>query len=279
MKPGLFSTPRRRTLLLAAVAVLAGLFFLWPRGPREPVYQGKTLTQWVMQADGQQRGLETQEARAALKAIGTNAVPFLLKDFTRPVSLWRMRLNERARQHPWIKFRLRNDYELIRVAGVGLQQLGPDAAPALPVVVRLLGDNIRGPDAGKIVQSAGEISVPHLCAAAASPDSTLASNAVAALWTRCYRDAMARQCVLLALQHRDAGVREAAVRSLSILPGKDVGIVDLLLKARNDPEARVYREMTNQLASLTRYAVPAIRTAASNALLTLRTNAPPPRAH
>ena len=38
---------RRRVLcLVAGVALLAAAFLVWPRGPKEPVYQGKALTQW-----------------------------------------------------------------------------------------------------------------------------------------------------------------------------------------------------------------------------------------
>ena len=33
--------------LLAAVALLAAAFLAWPRGPKEPVYQGKPFTQWI----------------------------------------------------------------------------------------------------------------------------------------------------------------------------------------------------------------------------------------
>src|SRR6185503_1237613 len=96
MKPGMFSTKRRRILLLAAVGVMAALFFLWPRGPREPVYQGKRLTQWINQANTEIRMGASgrfdrirEEARTALAAIGTNALPFLLNEFTRPISPWR----------------------------------------------------------------------------------------------------------------------------------------------------------------------------------------------
>jgi len=42
---------RRRILyLLAGVALLAAAFLIRPRGPKEPVYQGKALAQWISEA-------------------------------------------------------------------------------------------------------------------------------------------------------------------------------------------------------------------------------------
>ncbi len=269
---------KRIFLLLAAVGVLAALFFLWPRGPREPVYQGKTLTQWVMQANRQQRRLETQEARAALKAIGTNAVPFLLKDFTRPVSLWRMRLNERARQHPWIKFRFRNDYELIRVAGMGLLWLDSNAAPAVPVVARYLDDPLRALEVVFILSNTGEAAMPYLAAALSSTNITAARNAVSALRVSHLPTVTARETCAAALRHPDAGVRQRAVIAWSYGQVDRTNLVPDLVKLAEDPSPFVRQEAIHQLTNQSIMASLPNRIAASNALLTLRTNAPPPRA-
>ena len=93
MKTRILHQHPRKILLLAAVGVMAALFFLWPRGPREPVYQGKTFTQWNNEVNTTTNGRVRFEAFAAVNAIGTNAVPFLLKDFTRSISPWRQRFN------------------------------------------------------------------------------------------------------------------------------------------------------------------------------------------
>src|SRR5258706_10188766 len=80
----------RRILLIVAacgvLAVVAALF--WPSGEREPEYQGKKLSWWI-------RGATQISVRAppgnleraeAVRKIGTNALPFLVKwiDFGSP---------------------------------------------------------------------------------------------------------------------------------------------------------------------------------------------------
>src|ERR1043166_10199828 len=58
----------------AVVAIVAAL--VWP-GEKEPVYQGKKLSEWIDQA-WRASGRE-QEARFAIRQIGTNAFPVLVK--------------------------------------------------------------------------------------------------------------------------------------------------------------------------------------------------------
>src|SRR6185503_4008817 len=116
MKPGMFSTQRRRILLIAAVAGVAALFFLWPRGPREPVYQGKTLTQWIIESRTHPDGDVSKKAVAALRTIGTNALPFLVSDYTRPVSVWRRYITEWGYKHPAFKNPFRDDHVRITLA-------------------------------------------------------------------------------------------------------------------------------------------------------------------
>ena len=278
MKPGLFSTPRRRTLLLAAVAVLAGLFFLWPRGPREPVYQGKTFTQWNNEVNTTTNGRVRFEAFAAVNAIGTNAVPFLLKDFTRSISPWRQRFNAWAGKHPSIKFRLRDDWKLIFAAASGLMDLRTNAAPALPVVARYLEDPGRGFFALMIFHRAGDGAVPYIAAAMSSTNLVVVSNTLTDFLLTGAGSAAQREACAAALRHPHAGVRVSGVKSWSAAMGARENVVPDLVKMVNDPSPLVVQEVSNQLARLSVQARPEIRAAASNALLTLRPNAPPPRA-
>ena len=285
MKTGLFSTQRRRILLLAAVAVLAGLFFLWPRGPREPVYQEKTFTQWLKQAttltfegDASDANPPDAEALAALHAIGTNAVPFLLHDFTRPVSAWRQRFNAWAGGHPSLKFRLRDDRKLIGAAGLGLRWLGTNAAPALPVVARYLDDPLRALDVVSILSNKGDAAMPYLAAAISSTNAAAARNAVSVLRVSGLPTATARATCAAALRHPEAGVRQLAVIAWSFGLVASTNVVPDLVKLAEDPSPLVRQEAIHQLTNQSIMASLPNRIAASNALLTLRPNAPPPRA-
>ena len=70
-------------VVLIAVAV-------WP-GPKEPEYQGKKLSEWLAIYDGTNTTVVAKDQAAeAVRQIGTNAVPWLIK-YERPVyrqELW-----------------------------------------------------------------------------------------------------------------------------------------------------------------------------------------------
>jgi len=154
---------RRRVLFLVAGAVLlATALVVWPRGPKEPVYQGKPLTQWIREAHDVGIFAQTEETDAAMRAFGTSAVPFLLKEFTCPISRWRGRLYAWVNGHPFFKMRLRTDEERVRLAGLGLILLETNAAPALPVIARYLDDPFRGLFVVDIFNNQGEAALPYL---------------------------------------------------------------------------------------------------------------------
>src|SRR5690349_11714645 len=71
---------RRRILLLftgcALTAILATL--LWPTEP-EPYYRGKSLSEWLVQYHNPATPADTRAAEIAVRQIGPDALPFLLK--------------------------------------------------------------------------------------------------------------------------------------------------------------------------------------------------------
>src|SRR5678815_647036 len=80
---------RRRLILIAVLLVVVAGIGYGILGRRELRYQGKSLSDWFVQFYTPRRyGDETDEtddarrseAAAAIRAIGTNAVPFLLKE-------------------------------------------------------------------------------------------------------------------------------------------------------------------------------------------------------
>ena len=134
----------RLVLCLLAAVVLSFVFLAWPRSPTEPVDQGKAITQWINEAADVGIFEQTDELKAAMIAFGTNAVPFLLHEFTRPISRWRGRVLTSVNAHAPFRFHFRTDEERVRSAGYGLILLETKAAPALPVLTRYLGDPYRG---------------------------------------------------------------------------------------------------------------------------------------
>jgi hypothetical protein len=71
---------KRRRLFIIIFGVLAAVVLvstLWPR-EFEPEYKGKTLATWLLQR-GSGSYLQMAEADAAIRHIGTNALPYLIR--------------------------------------------------------------------------------------------------------------------------------------------------------------------------------------------------------
>jgi hypothetical protein len=274
MKPGKFSMKRRTILLLAAVAGVAALFIVWPRGPREPLYQGKTLTQWIAESRTHPDGDVSKKAVAALRAIGTNALPFLVSDFTRSVPVWRRYITEWGNKHPAFKLPFRNDRVHITLAGAGLMQLGTNAAPAFPALVPWLDDPMRGYNTANILRNIGDAGVPHLIASLDGADARTISNAFAIFPRHAISPGAAQDAVAVGLSHPDAAIRAVAVKAAGAVRYNSDKLVPDLLKLANDPSPRVVQEVSNQLARLAVAPPSPTQVAAAEANHILRTNAP-----
>jgi hypothetical protein len=140
--------------LLALVLLAVFIAFLRPTPsppPVEPSYAGRTLSEWVFRNPNALNGNpRSREAREAIRKMGTNALPCLLAWLTadpdhspikraagsvfevvpqaitpKPALVWA--------QSDWVALHL-------EVASVAFAVLGPDAAPAIPVLERLAGD-------------------------------------------------------------------------------------------------------------------------------------------
>jgi HEAT repeat protein len=131
------------TALLAALALFAWLAF----HSSEPSYHGKRLSRWLEQARQnkefenamQDVYLDTPPARA-VRAMGKDALPTLLRmAHTRDTPL-RRRIFDLSRQYEWIGLHPQ-PFEDIQMKYVyGIWVLGPAANGALPELISMLGD-------------------------------------------------------------------------------------------------------------------------------------------
>jgi len=87
------------TLLLLAGAGLVGLIVVWvfrSGDGAEPVYKGKKLSQWVLELPPEPITYGRSDAEVALREIGTNALPYLLKWIGYEPAPWRLKIYEIA---------------------------------------------------------------------------------------------------------------------------------------------------------------------------------------
>jgi hypothetical protein len=167
---------RGRVLIaVAAIAVLAVLAWavLHVSTP-EPVYQGKPLSYWLLGygfPSGHLNGPSRDEADAAIRDAGTNAIPLLLEMMRARDSSTKIKLAEWGHRLHLYRGQLQNTDELRWEALTGFSVLGSNAVSAVPGLVKILDENS---DSNAIVLS--EIILGNL--------HRKASNAVPALLRR-----------------------------------------------------------------------------------------------
>jgi hypothetical protein len=192
---------RRIFQLLAVAATVAAALLLWPPGLTEPAYQGKSLTQWIREANDVGIFEQTDETKAAMEAIGTNGVPFLLKEFTRPIS------HSHDRLYKWINglslpgIYLWTDEERMAIAGRGLMLLETNALPAFPILMGYLADAERGPYVRDVCYFAGDGALLHLTAQLGSTNLQITTEVVATLSLMTSTSARALEALKAALNH------------------------------------------------------------------------------
>jgi hypothetical protein len=121
---------------LAVIAVVVGTVIFASRD-RQPHYQGKSLSEWLDTDDP-----ADSEVRAAMNAIGTNAIPFLLKRLRheRGTLLKEVysRLPRSISRHA--DSLLSRNFDNLVVVNNGFFLLGTNAALALPELTTMIQD-------------------------------------------------------------------------------------------------------------------------------------------
>ena len=132
---------RLRLILLLLLVVIGVLLAFQLFENREPRYQGRSLTQWlegysdgVASVDDPNLRGRIDESRDAVRHIGTNAVPFLLKKLSARETPVERRLKKLAGSQSWIHFHFANRRPL---AYLGFHILGEEARGAAPALARL----------------------------------------------------------------------------------------------------------------------------------------------
>ncbi len=151
---------RRVLLVLLGCAVVAVIIAVaWPR-EREPVYQGKKLSEWMALYSTSRPASPAQlEAAAAVRQIGTNALPHLLRWIVRENPAWREkavdwgeRILRPVSKSLSFKLSMRPRYasspnHAAVTAMLGFKILGQEAKSAVPELARIVNGGRRQPAA------------------------------------------------------------------------------------------------------------------------------------
>jgi hypothetical protein len=165
--------------LLAAAAVLGALLFILLQ-PSEPSYGEHPLSYWLQASTSS----GSEDAKTAVRAIGTNAIPLLLDWISYEPPTWKWK----AAQLPILRYY----FEPRRLADInnnqkglrGFEILGTNAVSAIPFLVAYRKDNehfTRSSSAACALSCLGEQALPHLTQALSDTNYIHRADAIVAL--------------------------------------------------------------------------------------------------
>jgi hypothetical protein len=127
---------RKRCFIVAGLllaAFICGIVWMIAL-PSEPAYDGTRLSAWLDQLcalDSPHQRTQGTTQIQAVRAIGTNAIPWLLQEYRHTGSVWTWRLNQLLNQQHLLKYRFRDANDRLYRATVGFRALGQMAEPAI----------------------------------------------------------------------------------------------------------------------------------------------------
>jgi len=224
-------------LLFVAVGIIvAGLTLLCFLSPREPVYQGKRLSVWLEGFDS-----SYHEASQAIRAMGTNAVPWLIRELRHKDSAFKSRLMQLAGKQSLIKFDDRQTYRRRMRAIAACEALGPAAKRAIPSLTELFNNPKLGVDdrAAFALARMGPEAIPPLTQALTKGRLFAQIFAAAALRVGRFDSEEVVAALVKALNDKHPSVRREAANTLAEMPNRPAVAVPALIELLQDTNADV----------------------------------------
>jgi hypothetical protein len=171
---------KRLGLLLLPAAVIAAMAF-WK--PPEPQFKNRGLSDWLnqyqMNALGEYDAARSAEAEAALRAIGTNALPYLLKWIRYEPYRWQIQTppqlpQQAARQLHSLT--LHSKFARAVIASDVIALLGTNAASAVPELGKLARDGTQPSTAARAIKNLAQLGTTGLPELFAVYDDTTPRN-------------------------------------------------------------------------------------------------------
>ncbi len=130
----------RRLIWLAALALAVGgtAWLLLSLPESEPVYQGRRLSAWLAEASESTDADAQSQAVHAIRTIGTNALPSLIRMMRVKDSRLKLAMLRLVRKQQLVKFELEQASDLHTRAAYGCSLLQSEARPAIPALMQLL---------------------------------------------------------------------------------------------------------------------------------------------
>jgi len=266
-------------LLVPLAAIVAGVvtYVLRPRetvAPAEPVFHGKRLSEWVVEASELGSKDERLQAKEAIRQLGTNALPYLLRLVSnpepRPNGLVGKVISKLRSHAGWHEdptgFALLEKAVRELYVTTAFNVLGPDANSAIPALTNLLIKPRTSYMAASALASMDPPAIPLLTNALKNPNPIIRANVVAAFDHLGTNSVMVLHLSIECAKDSDPDVRRNAVKVLGrIGKYKPEPLVPILIESLKDTDPIVRRHAAasfNDLGDKARPAVPVLLKAA-----------------
>lgn len=265
----------RITLIIVAVVSLAGIAF-WLLRPSEPVHEGRPLSAWLEDLTSTRDGVEHERATEAVRAIGTNAVPHLLRLARYEDSRWRVTLNHWLRELPENlspSLAQLEERERWNQALAGFLALGPEAKDSVPALTELMMTSERPSMAPLYLQAIGTNGIPALVSALTLSNRANRVSAVMALAKFGPRAESSVPAIVAAIDTNDLSSHTYFVMALGQIGRRPDLAVPALAQALGSAsmEVRVWAAlMLAEFGPEAESARPALETAAKHPVLQVR---------
>jgi hypothetical protein len=190
-------------------------YALWPSEPR---WQGRSLSSWLVDLTADKPQGTRISAAAAVRAVGTNAVPFLLDWMQAPgvEPQWKLRLQAWLSRQSLIKVKFEMAVERRRESVLAFEALGDAGRSAVAELAKLLFDpdaNRRG-DAAAALAGIGAASVPAGLTGLQSQDQEAQRLSVGILGAIAAEPETVVPALLAKIDQADQSLRSELVRCL-----------------------------------------------------------------
>lgn len=210
----------------------------------EPSFRGKKLSQWIREYRIGATPEARREAEDAVRTMGTNALPTLLRWIQQRDSLVREKTFQLVRRLPGNKADLRRAIHNRGLAGYGFHILGSEASSATSVLTRLLENDASAIDfstdlmvaesAVAALQEIGIPAIPTLAQALTNRHQSVRKAAAQALGQFGRAASNVVPALVGSLSDTNAEMRLFAVRSLGQIGTDENVVVPRLIKILSD---------------------------------------------
>jgi hypothetical protein len=259
LTPGEDSSAKLRVRIIATSGLVVLVGFVWVlvcQVPQDPIYNGKKLTVWIHTYTTAGRFSRVgNEADDAVRHIGTNCIPVLLKMLSQKDSALKLRVFEWVRKQRLIKIHFVPAAVRNREASMAFIVLGDGAKGAVPALVKMLNENI-SPESQSAIEDAlawiGPAAEPAVTSLLRGATNSVPRVRASALWALGEIHAEQAFCIpalLHALKDSDDWVRLSAAHALGMFGADAHSAVPSLKELANVHQSSQLKSMAAIQAS------------------------------